>query len=120
MKDNYFKQLAIRESFKSSYKFSLGAILVKQGKIIGSGHNNVCYTGGSRPFLNGQHAEVNAINDSNTIDRINSTIYIARYRKSNSLGCAKPCTSCEIIMRKLGIKYVWYSDYGNIWKRIKL
>jgi tRNA(Arg) A34 adenosine deaminase TadA len=118
MKD--FRQEALRESFKSNYKYQLGAILVKRGQIVGRGYNSVCYTGNERPYLNGIHAEVAAINDTRARDRTGSTLYVARYRKCGTLGCAKPCDACEKVLRKLGIKSVWYSDYGNGWKRITL
>jgi len=115
-----FKQEALRESYKSNYKYMLGAVIVKRGQIVGRGYNSVCYTGKNRPFNNGIHAEISAINDTRASDREDAVVYVARYRKCGSLGCAKPCDACEKVLRKLGIKTVWYSDYGNKWKRLSL
>jgi pyrimidine deaminase RibD-like protein len=115
-----FRQEALKESFKSSHKYTLGAIVVRRGKIVGRGYNSVCYTGNERPYLNGIHAEVAAINNTRARDRSDATIYVARWRKCGVMGCAKPCEACEKVLRKLGIRSVWYSDYGNKWKRLSL
>lgn len=115
-----FKQEALKQSFKSTYKHMLGAVIVKRGHIVGQGYNSVCYTGNERPYLNGIHAEVSALNKTKASDRKGATIYVARWRKSQSFGCAKPCEACEKVLRKLGIKTAWYSDYGNKWKKMIL
>ena len=117
--DYYYRQEALKESFKSSYKFSLGAVIVRRGKIVGRGCNYVCYQGG-RKYLNGTHAEIAALNDTQAYERTGSTVYVARWRKSQTLGCAKPCGMCQSILRKKGIKTVWYSDYGNVWRKLTL
>jgi tRNA(Arg) A34 adenosine deaminase TadA len=115
-----YKQEALKQSFKSSHKYTLGAVVVKRGKIIGRGHNSVVYTGSERPRLNGIHAEIAAINRTKAGDRQDAVMYVVRYRKCGVLGCAKPCEACEKVLRKLGIRAVWYSDYGNQWKRLDL
>lgn len=120
MREDYFIQAALEESWRSTYKFPLGAIIVKRGKIVGRGYNVVCYKGDKRAFLNGTHAEIAAINNTKPEDRVGASMYVVRWRKSKTLGCAKPCDACEKVLRKLGIKYVYYSDYGNVWKRMKL
>lgn len=117
--DYYYRQEALKESFRSQYKFPLGAIVVRRGKIVGRGCNYVCYVGG-RPWRNGTHAELAAMNDTQAVDREGATIYVARWRKSMTMGCAKPCATCQTILRKKGIKDVWYSDYGNVWRKLTL
>jgi tRNA(Arg) A34 adenosine deaminase TadA len=118
MKD--FRQEALKEALKSRYKYMLGALIIKRGKVVGRGYNIVCYAEKNRPFNNGIHAEISALNDTRASDRQDSTMYVARYRRCGQLGCAKPCKACEKVLRKLGIKSVWYSDYGNEWKRLDL
>lgn len=120
MRDDYFRKACIDEARKGDYKFLLGAILVKRGKIVGRGYNVVCYTGGNRPYCNGIHAEISAINDASPTDREGAVMYVGRWRKSSSLGCAKPCPPCEKVLRKLGVKTIWYSDYGDVWRKMIL
>src|SRR5210317_1597417 len=91
---HHFFYETILESFKSSYKHPLGAIVVNRGKIVGRGFNTVNYVGG-RAYLNGIHAEISAINNTDPNKRKNSTLYIARRKRSGGLGCAKPCPACE-------------------------
>lgn len=114
-----FQREAIKQSLKSTYKYALGAVVVYRGKIVGRGYNSVNYVGG-RTILNGTHAEIDAINDTRAAHRKGATMYVVRWRKQGDLGCARPCKTCEKVLRKLGIKTVWYSDYGNCWKRLTL
>lgn len=119
MRRDIFKDEALKESLRSSYKYLLGAVIVKRGKIVGKGYNSVAYQG-KRSFLNGIHAEIAAINNTRAADRSGSTIYVARWMRRGQLGLAKPCPACEKVLRKLGIKKVYYSDYGNVWRKFDL
>lgn len=47
-----------------------------------------------------------------------SIMYIARIRKDNSIGCAKPCARCLASMRSMGVVKAYYTitenEYGVI------
>jgi hypothetical protein len=45
------------------------------------------------------------------------TLYSLRVRRDGKMGASKPCEECEKLLRKSGIKYVFYNDYdGAEWK----
>jgi tRNA(Arg) A34 adenosine deaminase TadA len=117
MKTNVFKNEAINQCRKSSYKQRLGAVVVYKGKIVGKGCNKVMGTGKTR--IDGFHAEIEAINNTPAIYRKNSTVYVCRINKIENIMMSKPCHGCETILRKLGVKYVWYSQSGE-WKKMVL
>ena len=112
-----FKDIAIQQSYKSAYKQRMGAVVVYRGKIVGQGHNKVHGTGVMR--LDGLHAEIEALNHTTAQYRDGSTIYVCRVNKRGDLMLAKPCTACEKKMRKIGVKYCWYSTYGS-WTRMNI
>ena len=117
MKTDVFKDEAINQCGKSSYKQRLGAVVIYKGKIVGKGFNKVMGTGKIR--TDGFHAEIEAINNSPAVYRKNSIVYVCRVNKSGDIVMAKPCHACETILRKLGVKYVWYSQSGE-WKKMVL
>jgi tRNA(Arg) A34 adenosine deaminase TadA len=92
---------------KSKYKHQMGAVVVYGGKIVGRGFNYAHSTG--RPYGDGVHAEMKALNNTTAKFRDGCTIYVCRGSDVNNLKLAKPCTACQSIMRKLGVKYAWYS-----------
>jgi tRNA(Arg) A34 adenosine deaminase TadA len=115
MDSNVFKNEAIHQCMKSTYKKPMGAVVVYKGKIVGRGCNKVHSTG--IPRLDGKHAEREALNNTTAKYRKDSTIYVCRLAKDGSLALAKPCSACYTVMKKMGVKYVWYSSYGD-WVRM--
>lgn len=115
MNDLLFKQTAIQQSKKSTYKNRMGAIVVFRGSVVGTGHNKVHSTG--HPTLDGKHAEREALNNTTAKYRKGSTVYVCRLTRTGSLAMAKPCDACHTVMKKMGVKYVWYSTDGG-WKRM--
>ena len=117
MKTDLFKDAAVIQSHKSSYKQKLGAIVVFKGDIVGKGHNKVLGTGNIR--TDGFHAEIEALNNCNASQRKGATVYVCRINKKEEIVMAKPCHACEVKMRKMGVKYVWYSKSGE-WEKMVL
>lgn len=111
-----FFQAALREAKKSSYKVPMGAVIIRKNKIVGRGHNIVCSTG---DVYDGIHAEISAINNVTAKYRKNGILVVGRVNKNNELAMAKPCKRCETVLKKLGIKRVWYSDHTG-WQRMDL
>jgi len=107
MNSNIFKEAAVSECMKSTYKQRLGAVVVYKGKIVGKGFNKVHSTG--VPRLDGKHAEIEALNNTKARYRMGSTVYVCRLAKDGSLTLSKPCHTCYTIMKKLGVKYVYFS-----------
>jgi hypothetical protein len=45
------------------------------------------------------------------------TLYSLRVRRDGKMGASKPCEKCEALLRKVGIRYVFYCDYdGSEWR----
>lgn len=114
--DYLYKDEAIKQCIKSSYKYRMGAVVIYKGNIVGKGCNIVHSNGIASE---GKHAEIGALINTKTRYRNGSTVYVCRLTKSGELALAKPCEACQIIMRKMGVKYVWYST-SNEWLRMTL
>lgn len=117
MNTDKFKYEAARLSSKSKYKQQMGAVVVYKGRIVGRGFNKVHSTG--VPRLDGRHAEREALNNTTARYRKNSTIYVCRFTKDGNFALAKPCRACYTVMKKIGVKYVWFST-STEWIRMVL
>jgi len=111
-----YKYEAVNQCAKSHYKQHMGAVVVYRGKIVGRGFNKVLSTG--CPRLDGKHAELEALNNTTAKYRKGSTVYVCRLTQGGKIAMAKPCSSCHTIMKKMGIKYVWYSITNNKWAKM--
>lgn len=76
----------------------LGVVVVKSGRVVARGHNHFA-----------RHAEVAALSKLWPCDRVGTTMYIIRLRKSQPVGMAKPCAKCEDFLRKSGVRKVYYT-----------
>ena len=111
--NEYFMSLALLISSRSpSMKLKVGAIIVKDNRVISSGYNG--YPSGCQHIsihrdnheINTIHAEQNAISDAarRGVAVQNSTIYITHY----------PCINCCKYIISSGINNIIYlDDYKN-------
>ena len=110
---NRFLRLAQREAYKSKNKYKLGCCIVKNGKVIGKGHNENSF---NRLFGSGfscyNHAESSAITDafSRVWDLKGCKAYIFRKGNFNS----RPCETCMRHLKSVGIKKIFYTCEGNL------
>lgn len=99
---------AIEEANRSDQNFKHGAILVKNKKVVATGHNHV--TKKCPAHMHSVHAEMAAIKQSKEKSSVinNSHIYVVRV---NSCGLAdsKPCCLCQQFMKMHGVSRVFYS-----------
>ena len=119
--DMKFITEAIQESEKSDVRMRHGCILVKNGKIIGRGHN---YKSGSvDEDIFTRHAEIDAIHNANIANKKhkisfkNVVLYVIRY-KSKFLN-SEPCYHCLLKIKELQIKRVIYSFDCETYKSYK-
>ncbi len=108
----------------SNINIQVSAILLQGSKPIG----NIC-TNMERNYVKGHvcpaiHAEVNAINNyfgkdirysdkygwitTKKVDK-NLNIMVIRKKNDNSLGNARPCYKCTLMLQNIGINKVYYS-----------
>ncbi|KKM03445.1 hypothetical protein LCGC14_1774320 [marine sediment metagenome] len=111
----YYK-VAIEQAKKSQYKKRVGAIVVYKGNIVGKGYNKVHSTG--VPRLDGKHAELEALGNTTAKYRKGSTVYVCRLTRSGHIAMSKPCPACTVVMKKIGVKYVWYSSSDDTWEKL--
>lgn len=99
---------AAKAAKKSIYRYRLGAVVIKNRKIISSGYNKTK----SHPLLFKDydfysiHAECDAILRASGGD----TLVVVRIRKDGSLATSKPCYKCKEFIRDSGIKRIIYVD----------
>jgi len=118
---NSFMRLARNVSFHSQHRVRIGCVLVKNGKPISVGFNKMrthpIYKKVNHPrakYIQSLHAEMAAIISART-DLNGAVAYVYRERKDGSMGTAKPCPVCEMLLSEAGVKKVYYStDNGNI------
>ncbi|MEA4956449.1 tRNA-specific adenosine deaminase [bioreactor metagenome] len=94
--DNYFINEAIKEAKKSFNDggIPIGAVLVKDGEIIGRGHNKLIQNNSA--IL---HGELDAIENANKEGRLNGE----DYKKSTLYTTLSPCPMCSgaVILYKI-------------------
>ncbi len=111
------KGLAINQAKKSkgigsNKNYRLGAVLFDKKRRVLAVESNSYKT---HPLVLGfseyptLHAEMNCLVHNGLDNSENCDIMVARIRKDNSLGLAKPCPSCEAALRYAGIHKVYYT-----------
>lgn len=101
------KKIAIRGRNKKQYH--LGCVAKRKDGSIVSSFNTRSY--GKAPS---SHAEAKTLRKAG----LGATIWVSRVMANNSLGMAKPCETCQKLIRKYKVKKVYYSisddEYG-VW-----
>ena len=105
---------AYEEAKRSAQNHKHGAVLVRSGKIVATGHNKVTRKVPSHMFS--IHAEMAAIKASHQKCMLaDSQIYVVRVNKEMNLADSKPCELCQRFMKHHGISRVFYStNSGDI------
>ena len=107
---------AEKQAHKSQFKYRVGAVLVRSGRVLSTGHNKVGHRSKQR-IWESVHAEESAIVNalkSGSMGRIpGSILYVVRILSDGSLSCAKPCTKCNALIQSVGIKKVVYTDWDG-------
>lgn len=112
-RDAAFLSVARYFATKSSAKKMHGAVVVRGGRVLGTGFNKNknnpeqispehIKTHASR------HAEIEAIRDANWNVK-NATIYVARVNKQGQDRDSMPCATCSKIIESHGIKKIVYT-----------
>jgi|SRR6266850_6942409 len=105
-------RIASKQARKSPFvRHRLGAVIVKGNRVLSSGYNEIRYDSWLKK--SNRHAEeaaiVRLLKENRLSDLNGSTIYVSRVCPSGRLGLAKPCKSCDQLIRSVGISQVVYS-----------
>ncbi len=122
-KYEYLVEEIKNETLKSKMKNMHGSFIIKNGKIISRGYNDVFYTQKGMCIM---HAEVNAI--VNFIKRYSwelklksysykqrikelqkSIMMVVRVNKKGNFLFSEPCENCKRMIKKYKIKQIYYS-----------
>lgn len=112
-KDKSFLSVARYFSTKSNARNMHGAVIVKGGRVLGTGYNR----NRNHPKIVSPehiktkcsiHAEESAIKDAN-YDVRGAIIYVARVSKNGEDRDSKPCARCSELIKEYGIKRIIYT-----------
>lgn len=112
-KDQAYLSVARYLARKSTERMKHGAVVVKGGRVLGTGYNK----GRNHPFIVSsehikehcsRHAEVEAIRDAKN-NLKGAVIYVARVNRNGHDRNSKPCKRCQEIIDAAGIKRVIYT-----------
>lgn len=113
MKLKYF-ELAKRLSEKSDHHtHHIGCVIVKKNVILGLGFNQMKSHPKSPHDWKMIHAELHAVLGLLPYELKGAEMYVYREHKNGTLAIAKPCSSCQKLIRTCGIKTVYYTDEGG-------
>ena len=104
--------IARQMALTSNEEHRLGACVVKSGRVLGRGKNELNKTNWlvrhafDYPTV---HAEMSALVRLSPSDIRGSVLYVYRERKSHLPGLAKPCPRCSKVLHEFGIKRVYYT-----------
>jgi deoxycytidylate deaminase len=111
-------RIASREARKSPFqRHKLGAVIVKGGRVLSTGYNEVRYT---RELRNATlHAEEAAIlkllKAKRLADLAGAELFVSRVKPSGNTGLSRCCDRCLSLIRSVGIDTVHYTnDDGGV------
>ena len=102
---------------KSKSRRMHGAVVVKSGRVLGTGFNkdkNSPYIVSPEHIKThcSTHAEVDAIRDANWNVK-GAILYVARVNRTGEDRNSKPCPRCQIVIEEAQIKKVIYTEGDN-------
>lgn len=101
---------ARKQALNSSYKYRMGAVIVKSGRVLSTGYNVIGHKSTQRqyPSIHAEEAAiVKLLKQPNGLRKLaGSTIYITRILKNGTCGLAKPCPKCQSLINSVGIKKI--------------
>lgn len=107
-------------SLSSHPNYHLAALLVKSNKVVSKGINRLA----PKPHFvkrnkhggdMGKHAEVDCLMFLDKSVTKGCSLYVAGRSKAGNLLLTIPCGSCMLVIRKMGVKKVYFHDtLGNL------
>lgn len=123
---SYFSAAKAMSELSKVKQTKMGCAVIYKHKVISSGCNRYktnplqkkynkyrFYEDEGRHCV---HAETDALIpllDRRDINFSNVSIYIYREHKNGDLGLARPCPSCQKLIRSLGIRFVYYTGENS-------
>ena len=113
-KEKAYLSVARYFASKSKSRRMHGAVVVKSGRVVGTGfnknRNNPYYVSPEHIKTHcSTHAEVDAIRDANWNVK-GAVLYVARVNAQGMDRDSKPCTRCQVVIEESQIKKVIYTE----------
>lgn len=88
----------------------LCAMIVQKNRVLSVGYNSSkTHPISSATKMQQIHAEMHALVRSSGADLNGAEVIVARARPSGKPGLSKPCETCEALLRRAGIRKVFYT-----------
>ena len=115
MNSNIIDKL-INEARNSIIDHQLAAAIIKHNKLLSKPFCNIPSYKSYNKVCSSTHAEINAITNyykQKSKNRSKIDIIVIRINKTNQLCNARPCYNCLELMKKIGVRRVYYSINSN-------
>ena len=122
----YFKAARAMSKLSDYKKQQVGCVATYKHKIISSGYNTTVTNPLQKHYnqfrfdtdstMHSKHAEIDCLLpllNRKDIDFSRVSLYIYREHKSGEPACARPCKSCQALIKELGIRHIYYSNDGG-------
>lgn len=110
--DISFLAATAKFALTSTYRFRMGALLVKSGRVLGGDVNVPKISPSTPPNRVSTHAEIRVL--KNTRNVRGATLYVARLRSKDIPALAKPCSWCMQEILDSGISRVVFTTNHEI------
>ncbi len=109
-----FLSIARYFASKSDSRRKHGAVIVKSGRVLGTGFNKdtnnpISVSPEHIKSHCSRHAEIEAIRDANWNVK-GAVLYVARVNNLGQDRNSKPCTRCQVVIEETQIKKVIYTE----------
>src|SRR3990167_2701416 len=116
----YFELARRTSRFSDHRHHKMGAILINKNRVLNTGFNSVSTHPRSPNKWFSTHAEFSALLGIEAYKIRGASIYVVRSTITMPWATSKPCNECEIFMRKMGIRRIYYIDDQNKFATEKL
>ena len=110
---------ALKECEKSDmHPFRVGAVIFHGKRIMAYGHNKKQFPGSIHPKYRNEypslHAEQDAILKIQDWSKLSGvSMLIVRTNANGNISMAKPCEMCMSMIKHVGIKTIYYTNYES-------
>jgi deoxycytidylate deaminase len=113
MKMRFF-DLAKKMARKSDHpQHKIGGAVTRGSKVVSLGFNKCKTHPRSNHIFRATHCELDCILGLKEEELNGASIYLYRENKSGTIAMSRPCRWCYELLRNVGIKKIYYTDYGS-------
>ena len=103
-------ELAVSQALKSPMQHKHGAVIWKKGQILGAGYNYHMSAPSSKQRQFSIHSEKDCLSGLRGDQIYSADMLAVRVKKDSSLSHGAPCKGCRKLLRRKGIRKVFWFD----------